>query len=237
MQKIAWIVGVGPGLGSALAEQFAEAGYALVLSARTEGTIRSLAERLGREGRTTDWLAYDASDSSAVDAAVADVLSQHGRVDVLVYNVGNMVRGGVEGLSPETFLGAYLVGPYGAFLHLRRLLPRMAAEGGGTVLLTGATSSVRAPATAPAFAAAKFGLRGLALSLARAWSSHGIHVVHVLIDGVLRTPRAVSLLGPDERYLEPRDVAELYVQLTRQPPSAWSFEVDVRPRGDDVLEN
>ncbi len=235
-RESALIVGVGPGLGWALGVAFARAGWPVGLAARSE-TVERLAGELVGEGRTAFALRYDATDESAVAAAVAEAEAKLGPVGVLVYNAGNMVRGDVQEIEPAAFRMAFDAGPYGAFLHARAVLPGMIARGGGALLFTGATSAVRAPARAPAFAAAKFGLRGLALSLARRWGPEGIHVAHVLVDGVIRTPRAASYLGPDEPALLPDELAANYVMLAGQPKSAWTFELDLRPSGDDIGDN
>jgi len=235
-QPAALIVGVGPGLGSALAAAFAQGGHAVALGARGDGGERC-AQELSAQGLRALSLRYDATDPAAVAQAVASAQEALGPIGVLVYNVGNMVRGDVQELAPEDFWAALAAGPFGAFLHTRELLPEMAQRGGGTVILTGATSSVRAPAQAPAFAAAKFGLRGLALSLARRWGPRGVHVAHVLIDGVIRTPRSRGYLAPGDPALEPADVALSYLELAHQPRSAWTFELDLRPAGDDIGEN
>jgi NAD(P)-dependent dehydrogenase (short-subunit alcohol dehydrogenase family) len=233
---VALIVGVGPGLGQALGEAFAAAGWPVALAARSD-LVDKVAADLREAGRRCLALRYDAADAAAVATAVAEAGRELGPVGLLVYNAGNMVRGDVQDVEPEAFRQALEVGPYGAFLHARSVLPGMVERGHGTLLFTGATSALRAPARAPAFAAAKFGLRGLAMSLARRWGPQGIHVAHVVVDGVIRTPRARAYLAPNEPALEPRELAAAYVALARQPRSAWTFELDLRPSGDDIGDN
>ncbi len=236
MKESALIVGAGPGLGRALGFAFARAGWPVGLTGRS-AAIEALAGEIGAEGFRVRSLRYDAADERAVVAAVAEAEATLGPVGVLIYNAGNMVRGDVQEIDPQAFRAAFEAGPYGAFLHVRGVLPGMLSRGGGTILFTGATSALRAPARAPAFAAAKFGLRGLAMSLARRWGPEGIHVAHVVVDGVIRTPRSASYLGPDEPALLPDDLAASYVALATQPKSAWTFELDLRPSGDDIGEN
>lgn len=231
------VVGAGPGLGAALAQRFSEAGAAVAVAARSHATIDPIAAAIERAGGRAICVPYDTADEHAVAAGIAQVEKSLGPITTLLYNAGNMVRGSVEELSAEEFMSALLVGPYGAFLHTRILLPAMAGRGGGTVILTGATSSMRSPAHSPAFGAAKFGLRGLAMSLSRTWAARGVHIAHVLVDGVIRTPRSRSYLPEGEPALEPRDIAEAYFQISAQPRSAWTFEMDLRPAGDDYLDN
>jgi NAD(P)-dependent dehydrogenase (short-subunit alcohol dehydrogenase family) len=225
---VALVVGVGPGLGAALARCFAAAGSRVALGARSEGFIRALAEELQGQGHPALAVPYDATRPEEVERALERVERELGPIDGLLYNVGGGLWGGIEDLTPDAFRAALEQGPFGAFLHVRPLFPRMAARGGGVALFTGATSSVRAPARGPAFAAAKFGLRGLALALARAWGPRGIHVAHVVVDGVI---------GQASDAMRPEDIAQVYLDVARQAPSAWTFEVDVRPFTDDVLEN
>ena len=230
------IVGAGPGLGRALGFAFARAGWPVGLTGRSEA-VDALAGEIDGEGLAAQALRYDAADEKAVAEAVAEAQAALGPIGVLVYNAGNMVRGDVQEIEPEAFRAAFATGPYGAFLHARAVLPGMLSRGGGSILFTGATSALRAPARAPAFAAAKFGLRGLAMSLARRWGPEGIHVAHVVVDGVIRTPRSASYLGPDEPAILPDDLAAGYVALALQPRSAWTFELDLRPAGDDIGDN
>lgn len=230
----ALIVGVGPGIGAAVARRFAEDGAAVAVAARSRDVTESLAKELGTQGHTALALAYDAADEGAVGRALAQAKERLGPIRTLVYNVGNAVWKGIEDLTPEQFMAAMKVGPYGAFLHTRVLVPEMAAASGGNVIFTGATSSVRSPAHGPAFGAAKFALRGLAMSLSRTWTAKGVHVSHVLIDGAVGEPTGS---GGATDYIAPPDIAETYLWLARQSPSAWTFELELRPAADDHLDN
>jgi NAD(P)-dependent dehydrogenase (short-subunit alcohol dehydrogenase family) len=108
----------------------------------------------------------------------------------------------------------------------------MVAKQAGTILLTGATASLRGSAKFAALAVGKFGLRALAQSLAREFSPQGIHVAHVIIDGQIDTPRAREMFkGRDPAtMLAPDAIAETFFQLHSQPASSWTLEMDVRPR-------
>ena len=231
------IAGVGPGLGAALARRFAQAGHPTALGARSKTALMEITSQVSQAGGVALTVPYDVTDDQAVTAAIGQVQSQLGPIATFIYNAGNQARGGVQDLSSDAFTAAWQVGPYGAFLHAKQLLPKMAAQGGGVMLFTGATSSVHAPAKNPAFASAKFGLRGLAMSLMREWGPKGVHVAHVLVDGVILTPRVQSEVGDQPDYLRTEDIAEAYYQLALQPPSAWTFELDLRPFTDDYFEN
>lgn len=232
------IAGVGPGLGAALARRFAAAGTPVALGARTPEVLEEIADDIGRRGQKALALPYDVTEEAEVDAAIELATDRLGPVRTLVYNAGNRSPGDIDEITPEAFARAWRVGAYGAFLHVRRLVPAMAEAGGGVVLVTGATSSVHAPAGSPAFGSAKFGLRGLAMSLARSWGPKGVHVCHILVDGVILTPGVAERVGTDDPgYLRTEAVAEVYHQLATQPASAWTFELDLRPHTDDHFEN
>jgi len=228
----ALVVGVGPGLGAAIARRFAESGHPVALAARRGDFIEKLSGEIREKGGRALAVPYDASKEDQVRSAIREVRASLGTVGILLYNVGNMRWGSLDEISVQDFRGALEVGPLGAFLHCRELFPDMAEMGGGTAIFTGATSSRRAPAHSPAFGAAKFGLRGLALSLARGWSKRGIHVAHVLIDGrISREERG------HEPAIRPESIAEAYYQLSIQPRDAWTFELDLRPHADDLMDN
>ena len=231
------VAGAGLGLGAALARRFAAAGHPVALGARSGAAITAVADEITAAGGRALALPYDVSDEEAVAGAIDRLEAALGPVQFLLYNAGNYVPGGVDQVRPEEFRAAWETGPWGAFLHARRLLPSMAQRREGAVLFTGATSSVHAPGRAPAFASAKFGLRGLAMSLMRQWGPQGVHIAHLLIDGAILTPRAAREAGDAPDYLRPADIAETYYQVATQAPSSWSFELDLRPFTDDYLEN
>jgi NAD(P)-dependent dehydrogenase (short-subunit alcohol dehydrogenase family) len=99
----------------------------------------------------------------------------------------------------------------------------------GVILLTGASASVKGYAQSAAFAMGKFALRGLAQSMARELSPLGIHIAHVVIDGAIRPPGHPADPARTDSMLEPDAIAETYLQLARQPRSAWSWEIELRP--------
>jgi NAD(P)-dependent dehydrogenase (short-subunit alcohol dehydrogenase family) len=107
----------------------------------------------------------------------------------------------------------------------------MQAAGRGCLIFSGASGSRRAGPEFSAFSSAKFALRGLSQALAREHAADGIHVAHVVIDGLIRSQRTAERFeGADPAHmLEPADLAEQYWQIFRQPPGAWTHELDVRP--------
>ncbi len=228
---IAAIVGVGPGLGSALAERFGVGGCAVALAARSSRHRRPTVERLRAAGIRAEGYDCDAGDSASVASAFSHIRETLGEPTVLIYNAGSYAPGGILELDPQRFETAWRANCLGGFLTAREVLPAMLKRGRGTILLTGATASLRGGAAFAGLAVGKFGLRALAQSLAREFSPRGIHVAHVVIDGQIATPAARERQPHrrEETFLAPGAIAETYWQLHQQEPSAWSLEVDLRP--------
>lgn len=214
----ALIVGAGPGLSASFARALAKEGYQVALAARTTGKLAALAAEIGASVH-----ACDASDP----AAVAALFEAAGDPSVVLYNASNRVRGPVTELDPAAVRQALEISVFGAFLVAQQAARRMLAAGKGTILLTGASASVKGFPNSSAFAMGKFALRGLAQSMARELHPQGIHVIHVVVDGGIRSatrpdPAADSLLDPDA-------IAATMAALLDQPRSVWTDEIAVRP--------
>lgn len=226
MAKVAIVIGAGPGLGAAVARRFARGGFIVGVVARKRETTAALAEEIG--GRS---FAADTTDPAAVTALFGEIRKELGAPDVLVYNASAFQMGGILDVSPEQFEQCWQVGCFGAFLCAREVLPAMAERGGGTVLLTGATASLRGSAKFSCLAVGKFGLRALGQSMAREFGERGVHVAHVVIDGQIDSERARGWAPnrPSHGFLAPEAIAETYWQLHEQPSNAWTLEIDLRP--------
>src|SRR5919198_4335697 len=188
-QKVAAVLGVGPALGSAIASRFAREGYAVALMARRQEELEPIARAIAHSGGTALPVPTDASQPDSVAAGFRVVRDQLGAPDLFVYNAGTYALGGILETSPEKFEQTWRVNCFGAFLAAREVLPAMVERGRGTVLLTGATASLRGGARFSSFAVGKFGLRALAQSMAREFGPRGVHVAHIVIDGQIDTPR------------------------------------------------
>lgn len=217
----ALIVGAGPGLSAALARQLTAAGVRVALAARD---VAKLGPLLGETGAQA--FAADTIDPAAVASLFDDVSAKLGEPDLVVYNASGRLRGPLTGLDPAAVRAALDVTAYGGFLVVQQAARRMEAAGRGTILLTGASASVKGFSQSVPFAMGKFALRGLAQSAARELGPKGIHVAHVVIDGAIRPAGEAD---PDDRKLDPEAIAQTYLDLVRQPKSAWSLEVEVRP--------
>ena len=229
--KVAAVLGVGPGLGAAVARRFAREDFAVALMARREESVAGAREEIENAGGTALPVATDATAPLSVAAAFERVRGSLGDPEVFVYNAGAFQMGGILDLSPEKFDECFKANCAGAFYAAQQVLPAMVEAGRGTVLLTGATAALRGSARFSALAVGKFGLRALAQSMAREFGPQGIHVAHVVIDGQIDTPR-VREMSPgreDHTMLSPDAIAETYWQLHSQHPTAWTLELDVRP--------
>jgi NAD(P)-dependent dehydrogenase (short-subunit alcohol dehydrogenase family) len=117
----------------------------------------------------------------------------------------------------------------GGFLVTQQAAKRMSPRGRGAILLTGATASVKGFPLSSAFAMGKFALRALAQSAARELGPKGIHVAHFVIDGGVRSARRSDPADKPDSTLDPDGIAQTYIDVLRQPRSAWSLEVELRP--------
>jgi len=224
--QTAVVVGVGPGLGSALVRTFAKEGYAVVAAARSASKLKGLEDKDARVVHVE----CDATKPADVER-VFEQAAALGPTEVAVFNAGTFVRGGVLDTDPAEFERCWRVGCFAGFLVGQSAARRMLERGAGTILFTGATASLRGGAGFVNLAAPKFGLRAVAQSMAREFGPKGIHVAHVVIDGQIRSERYAHLLGergPDS-LLDPDAIAEAYLALHRQRRSAWTHEIDLRP--------
>ena len=223
------VVGAGPGLGSAVAHRFSEAGMPVAVSARTQKTVDDLAGQINRTGGNSKGYAADATDEDAVISLFDQVERDLGSPEVVVYNAGAFTRSSVIETSAEAFENCWKIGCFGGFLVAREAARRMLPRKQGTILITGATAALRGSANFVNLAVGKFGLRALAQSMARELGPEGIHVAHVIIDGVIAAEhRDQSSHSPDD-LLSPDAIAQTYFELFSQHRSAWTLEIDLRP--------
>lgn len=232
MPRTAVIAGVGPGLGASIAHRFATEGLDIGLLARTGSYLDDLAAALRSDhGVDVATAPTDLAEVDQIDRAFDVVRDALGPADVLVNHASGGAWKGLRELTPEEFEHAMRIGPLGGLRASQHAVEDMLAGDGGTIIFTGATSSVRGNVGAAAFSAAKFAVRGLAESMARDLGPEGIHVAHVVIDGQILTPSARER-APDrdaETFLDPDAIADTYWHLVEQDRSSWTLELDVRP--------
>jgi len=232
MSKVAVIIGVGPGIGAAVASRFAKGGLTVALIARDLEKLKTIELEITKEGGKAFSIQADTSQELQIKNAFQVIRQQLGEVSVLVYNVGASFKSkSALDLTTEEMLQAFNVQVIGALVSCQQVLPKMLEVHSGTILFTGATAQLRGSAKTAAFAVPKFGLRALAQSLAREFQPQGIHVCIINVDGVVDTP-VVRKSYPQlttEQILNPISIAETYFHLYSQDKSAWTHELDLRP--------
>lgn len=227
---LAIVAGVGPGLGAALCRQLSIAGYSVAGLARSRDYIVDLATEIQTGGGTARMLACDLTDEHAVREALDTLISDFGPPAVLIYNAGAFTMSPFAETTVEDFDRLWAINCRGAFLCAQYVVPPMLARGQGTILFTGASASVKAAAHFAAFGSGKFALRGMAQSMARELGPQGIHVAHVVIDGMIWAPRTRNRPGVTlDNTLHPDAIAKAYLALIGQDRSAWTQELDLRP--------
>ena len=159
----------------------------------------------------------------------ADLEASNGAPDAVVYNASYRTRGPFVELDPADVEKSLAVSAFGGFLVAQEAARRMLPQQRGAIFFTGASASVKGYAQSAPFAMGKFALRGLAQSLARELSPQGIHVAHVVIDGGIRSPRRAEPPDKPDSLLDPDAIAQTYLHLLRQPRSAWTSEIELRP--------
>lgn len=221
--KTALIVGAGSGLSASLARLFAKNDMRVALAARTTDKLSALCSEVGGHA-----FACDASNADQVTALFSAVEGRIGAPDVVVYNAGGHSRGPFDQLAASD-VERMLAVAFGGFLVAQQAARRMLPKGRGAILLTGASASVKGYAQSAPFAMGKFALRGMAQSMARELAPKGIHVGHIVIDGGIRNPTRTEPPDRPDSLLDPDAIAESYLHLLRQPRSAWTWEIEVRP--------
>lgn len=236
MSPAAVVFGVGPveGIGGAVAIRAAAGGLPVYMAGRHPDKMAAVATAIAAAGGAARAIACDATVKAEVDA-VFDAVAADGRQPrLVVFNVGgNWPKSFLE-ITPEFLEGMWRQGPLAGTLVGQGAVRAMAGEG-GTVIFTGASASMRGRPLFAAFASAKAGLRMIAQSMAREFGPQGIHVAHVVIDGVVAGERVRGFLPGlvegkgEDATLAPPDIAETYWQLHLQPRNAWTHELELRP--------
>jgi NAD(P)-dependent dehydrogenase (short-subunit alcohol dehydrogenase family) len=239
------VIGAGDATGGAVARRFAKGGYAVCATRRDADSLNSLKAQIQADGEVCHAFGSDARDEAQVAQLVDHIEASVGPIRVLVFNIGANSPMPVADETERRFRKIWEMCCLAGFLNARavgqRMLTRAHAHpsGGqahvGSIVFTGATTSLRGGAGFAAFAAGKMALRAVAQSMAREWGPKGIHVAHTIIDGAIDTefirtqfPQRYALKAQGG-ILQPDDIAEQYWQLAHQPRTAWTHELDLRP--------
>jgi NAD(P)-dependent dehydrogenase (short-subunit alcohol dehydrogenase family) len=222
--RTALIVGVGGGVSASVARIFAKAGIKIALASRRVTELAALAKEVGGEA-----FACDVTKRGDVVRLFGEVERAFGAPDVVVYNPSYRTRGPFIELDPAEVEKTLTVSAFGGFLVAQEAVKRMLPHKHGAILFTGASASVKGYAQSAPFAMGKFALRGLAQSMARELSPQGIHIGHIVIDGGIRSATRTEAPDKPDSMLDPDAIAQTYLDLLRQPRSAWAWEIELRP--------
>ena len=228
-RKTCIVVGLGRGgIGDAIAAKFSKEGYNVAMVARS--SLVNLEQKIPNSKSYQCDAADPDQVSSTMESIRKDLGDENAKIDALMYNVGSGLFKPFDQTTYSDFEKGWRVGPGGLFLWTKACLPHM-AETGASIGVTGATASWRGMPYTPAFASSKMASRGLAQSLARDLGpNRGIHVFHVVIDGVVRLTSETHE-RPANEMLDPDSVAETYWQLHQQPAACWTQETHVAAQG------
>lgn len=236
-QNVALIIGAGDDTGMAIARGFARESYHVVIVRRPAraAKLEAAAQELRAAGFSATAMPCDARNETEMAALITDIEDTLGPIEVAIFNIGANVMFGIGETTPRVYRKVWEMGAFAGFLMAHNVAPYMSARGRGTMIFTGATASVRGAAGFSAFAGAKHALRALAGSCARELGPKGIHVSHVIIDGMIdshfirENVPGVDDMRKQGAILSPDDIAANYVHLHKQPRNAWTFELDLRP--------
>ena len=232
--ETAIVAGVGPGLGASLARAFSKEGYSVGLLSRRAESSEPVAAQIRANGGKALLVPVDVTDGKAAIQAVDKIRAEVGAITVLAYNASGFGRGNFLDLDPEVIRQSFEVGTMGAVHLAQAVIPDMLKVGHGFISLTGATASLRGRAGFSPLAIAKSSLRILGQSLAREFHPKGIHVVHVIVDGQIDTPRlrAREPGRASQTVIPPDAIAAAIVHAFGQPRNAWTHEIDIRPAAE-----
>lgn len=233
--KIALIVGAGPGLGTALAKKFAVEGYDVALAARNLDRVTGLAGELTKGATKAKAFKADTSDEASMKALFADVEAAMGPISVAVHNVNGRVVKDLLDLSVAEMESQWRSICLGGFLTGREAARHMLPRGAGTIVYIGGRGGRRGIAKFTAFGSAKAGVRSVAECLARELAPSGIHVAHIAVEATIGGPRANPEQVAKDAVVDTGALAEVVYQTHLQPRSCWTFEVDLRPWSETFI--
>lgn len=230
MNRVCAVMGVGPGNGEAFVRRFWNEGYQVAMLARSEDYLKRLEKSVeGAHAYLCDML-----QPEQIATVLKAIESRLGPVSVLLYNAGGGVFKSVEDASLEDFEANWRINVQGLVAATKAALAQLRQRDSASIIVTSASAATRGRANTAPFASAKAAQRSLAQSLARQLGPEKIHVANVVIDGVVDLPRTREMLPdkPDDFFVQPSAVADAVWNLTQQHPSAWTFELDIRPFGE-----
>ena len=236
--RVALLVGAGDAIGAAVARRFARGGYKVCVARREAAKSQGLLDEAKAAGQDIRAFSVDARNEAEVQGLFARVEAEVGPLDICLFNAGSNVNKPMLETTEKLFFKAWELACYAGFLVGREAARHMVPRGGGSILFTGATASIRGGSGFAAFAAAKFGLRAVAQSMARELGPKNVHVVHLLIDAgvdseaIHQRMRARGIDAKDiaaDSLTKTESIAEAYWFAHHQARDGWTHELDLRP--------
>jgi len=248
MKPVCLVVGAGAGIGGTVGRRFAREGYHACLCRRSDlDGLNTLVAAIRDDGGSADGYLLNAAEPNSIETRVAAIEADIGPIEIVVYNLGAQIGDrALKDTSAKAFEMGWRIGTFGLYRLAAAVCPLMEARGKGTILVTSSTAAVRGNAGQHSHAAAMGGRRMLCQSLNAEFSSKGIHVVHIVIDGAVDAPDTLGKMLGAERFQQlretrgkehdglmlPTQIAETYVHLARQHRSTWTHELDLRAFSD-----
>jgi len=224
-KPVAVITGMAPGLGESVANTFSEAGYKIAGIARSDTMARQMASN-----NAYAHFECDLAEGQKVRSVFDRIEREIGEISVVVCNAHQLLIRSFGETGLDEIESVWRNGCFSAITACHAAVPKMVQRGQGTIILTGATAGLRGGGKFAAFASAKFALRGFAQALAREYAPQGIHVVHIVLDGLIWEDQTRERFNPsEEKCMSPDAIAKAYLQMAQQEPSVWTHELDMRP--------
>ena len=244
-KKVCLIIGAGAGIGGAVTKKFASEGYHVCFARRSDqNALMNMEKDLKSCGYSASGHILDVTKEDTIEELVGKIEQKIGSIHTAVYNVGAQIGNrSLEDTKLKTFELGWKLGTFGLYRLAKELLPIMASRGTGNLIVTGATASVRGNSGQHSHAATMASRRMLCQSLNAEFAKQGVHICHIIIDGLVDAPDTLGkMLGPEKfeslrqskgyeknGLLVPNHIAETYYHLAHQHPSTWTFEADLRP--------
>ncbi|KAK9857229.1 hypothetical protein WJX84_010916 [Apatococcus fuscideae] len=235
LQHVAVVVGVGPGTGAAVARRFAREGFKTALLSRKLENLTPIEHEIQQAGGKAISVPCDCGKPDEIAAAITKIRLELGDPSVLIYNAGpsgiTWPPPGILDTDHAAWQKSLDTGVSGGLYFAQQVLPKMVEAGQGTIIFTGATAALRGGKNFAMLAVPKFALRGLSQCIAREFQPQGIHCCHVIVDGIIDTPRIKKMrpsMSADEK-LSADSIADVYWGLHTQHRSTWTQELDIRP--------
>ena len=248
MKPVCLVLGAGAGIGGTVAKKFAKEGFHSCLCRRSDQKgLDQLVSEIEQEGGSATGYLINAIEENVLEELILKIEQDIGHIEVLVYNLG--AQTGMKLLnetSLKEFEWGWRMANLGLFRVAKVLMPIMEDRNAGTFLVTSATAAMRGNKNQHSHAAAMGGRRLLCQTLNAEFAPKGIHIAHIVVDGMVDAPDTLGkMLGKElfqqlretkgmehDGLILPTSVADTYYYISQQHRSAWTHEIDIRAFSD-----